>query len=154
MYRFFSWLAIGIAAAFLVVATASFSLPVIKWLAFAIGFGTLIVSGSIGFSYRQHIPTVLTALATALVSAWTVVATLVFSGATVQNLALASGLALAGLAITGITEHELDMEHALARSAAARPSTSSRSSTRAARSPCRRALRRASRAPDPRQRCR
>ena len=61
MYRFLSWMAIGIAAAFLVVATASFSLPVIKWLAFSIGFGTLIVSGSIGFSYRQQIPTALPA---------------------------------------------------------------------------------------------
>ena len=118
MYRFLSWMAIGIAAAFLVVATAAFSLPVIKWLAFSIGFGTLIVSGSIGFSYREHIPTVLTGLATALVSAWTVVASVVFSEASVQNLALASGLALAGLAITGITEHELDMERALTRSAA------------------------------------
>ena len=118
MYRFLSWMAIGIAAAFLVVATAAFSLPVIKWLAFSIGFGTLIVSGSIGFSYRVHIPTVLTGLATALVSAWTVVASVVFSESSVQNLALASGLALAGLAIAGITEHELAMEGALVRSAA------------------------------------
>jgi hypothetical protein len=118
MYRFLSWMTIGVAAAFLVVATAAFSLPVIKWLAFAIGFGTLIVSGSTGFSYRQHIPTVLTGLATALVSAWTVVASVVFSEATVQNLALASGLALAGLAIAGITEHELAMQGALVRSAA------------------------------------
>lgn len=118
MYRFLSWLAIGIAAAFLVLATAAFSLPVIKWLAFSIGFGTLIVSGSIGFSNRRHIPTVLTGLATAVVGAWTLVASVVFSEATVQNLALASGLALAGLAITGITEHELDMERALTRSAA------------------------------------
>jgi hypothetical protein len=117
MYRFLSWMAIGIAAAFLVVATAAFSLPVIKWLAFSIGFGTLIVSGSIGFSYREHIPTVLTGLATALVSAWTVVASVVFSEASVQNLALASGLALAGLAIAGVTEHELAMERALTRSA-------------------------------------
>ena len=60
----------------------------------------------------------LTGLATALVGAWTVVASVVFSEATVQNLALASGLALAGLAITGITEHELDMERALSHSAA------------------------------------
>ena len=118
MYRFLSWMAIGIAAAFLVVATGAFSLPVITGLAFSIGFGTLIVSGSIGFSYRQHIPTVLTGLATALVSGWTVVASVVFSEATVQNLALASGVALAALAITGITEHELNMERALTRSAA------------------------------------
>jgi hypothetical protein len=118
MYRFLSWMAIGIAAAFLVVATAAFSLPVIKWLAFGIGVGTLIVSSSISFSYRQQIPTLLTGLATALVSAWTVVASVVFSETTVQNLALASGLALAGLAITGVTEHELDIERALTRSTA------------------------------------
>lgn len=118
MYRFLSWLAIGIAAAFLVVATAAFSLPAISWLAFSIGLGALIVSGSIALSYRQHIPTALTAVATVLVSAWTVVASLVFSEATVQNLALASGLALAGLAITGITEHELVIERAVTRSAA------------------------------------
>ena len=118
MYRFLSWMAIGVAAAFLVVATAAFSLPVIKWLAFAIGFGTLIVSGSISFSYREHIPAVLIGLATALVSAWTVVASVVFSEASVQKLALASGLALAGLALAGITEHELAMEGAVVRSAA------------------------------------
>ena len=103
---------------FLVVATAAFSLPVIKWLAFSIGFGTLIVSGGISFSYREHIPAVLIGLATALVSAWTVVASVVFSEASVQNLALASGLALGGLAIAGISEQELDMERALTRSAA------------------------------------
>lgn len=118
MYRFLSWMAIAVAAAFLIIATAAFSLPVIKWLAFAIGFGSVIVSGSIGLSYRGHVPTVLTSLATALVSAWTVVASLVFSEATVQNLALASGLALAGLAIIGVTEHELVVERALSHSAA------------------------------------
>jgi hypothetical protein len=118
MYRFLSWMAIGVAAAFLVVATAAFSLPVIKWLAFATGLGTLIVSGSISFNARRDVPTALTALATVLASGWTVVASVVFSEATVQNLALASGLALAGLAMIGITEHELVVERALMRSAA------------------------------------
>jgi len=118
MYRFLSWMAIGIAAAFLVVATAAFSLPATKWLAFAIGLGTLAASAGVSYRYRRHIPTLVTATTTALVSLWTVVASLVFSEPTVQNLALASGLALAGLAITGITEHELDMERALTRSAA------------------------------------
>jgi hypothetical protein len=118
MYRFLSWMAIGVAAAFLVVATAAFSLPVIMWLAFATGLGTLIVSGSISFNARRDVPTALTALATVLVSGWTVVASVAFSEATVPNLALASGLALAGLAIIGITEHELVVERALMRSAA------------------------------------
>jgi hypothetical protein len=118
MYRFLSWMAIGIAAAFLVVATAAFSLPATKWLAFAIGLGTLAASAGVSYRYRRQIATLVTATTTALVSLWTVVASLVFSEPTVQNLALASGLALAGLAITGITEHELAMEGALARSAA------------------------------------
>src|SRR3989440_9221320 len=114
MYRFLSLMAIGIAAAFLVVATAAFSLPVIKWLAFSIGFGTLIVSGSISFSYREHIPAVLIGLATALVSAWTVVASRGFSEASVPNLALASGVARPRLADTGLGEHELEIARALA----------------------------------------
>jgi membrane-associated phospholipid phosphatase len=115
MYRFLSWMAIGIAAAFLVVATAAFSPLVTKWLAFAIGFGALIVSGSISFSYRPQIATLLTGITAAVVSAWTVVASVVFSQGAVENLALASGLALAGLAIIGVTEHELVMERAVAR---------------------------------------
>jgi hypothetical protein len=118
MYRFISWMAIGISAAFLVFATAAFSLPVTTWLAFAIALGTLLVSGGIAFSYRSHIATLLTAMAVAVVSAWTVVASLVFSQGTMNDLAFASGLALAGLAIIGITEHELDMERALSRPAA------------------------------------
>ncbi len=44
MPRFISWLVIGLAAGFLVVATASFSLAVTAWLAFSIGIGTLAVS--------------------------------------------------------------------------------------------------------------
>jgi hypothetical protein len=41
----------------------------------------------------------------ALIGAWTVVASLVFSESTVQNLALASSLAIAGLTIVGLTPH-------------------------------------------------
>jgi hypothetical protein len=114
MDRFVSWMAIDIAAAFLVFAAAAFSLPVTMWLAFAIGLGALIVSGSVSLSYRSHVATLLTGITAAGVSAWTVVASVVFSETTVQSLALASGLALAGLAIIGITEHELVMEHAVA----------------------------------------
>jgi hypothetical protein len=116
MYRFLSWMAIGIAAAFLVVATAAFSLPATKWLAFAIGLGTLAASAGVSYRYRRHIATLVTATTTALVSLWTVVASLVFSEPTVQNLALASGLALGALAIAGISEHEFAMERAIAHS--------------------------------------
>jgi hypothetical protein len=44
-----SWLTIGVAAAFLVVATAAFSLPAVTTLAFAIGIGTLLVSSGVAY---------------------------------------------------------------------------------------------------------
>jgi hypothetical protein len=45
-----------------------------------------------------------------LVSAWTIVASLVFSQSTVQNLALAGSLAMCGLALVGLTAHEVSSE--------------------------------------------
>ena len=47
MPPFISWLAIAVALAFLVVATAAFSLPAIPALAFALSIGTLLVSSAI-----------------------------------------------------------------------------------------------------------
>ena len=109
--RFTSWLAIGVAAAFLVVATASFSLSAIAWLAFAISIGTLVVSAGIAYRYRRQVSSLVAACATAVISVWTIVASLVFSEATAQNLALASALAVSGLALGGLTAHEVTVEH-------------------------------------------
>jgi hypothetical protein len=109
--RYIAWLTIGLAAAFLVIASASFtSLAAIAWLAFGISIGTLVVSAGIAYRYRNHLPTLVTAVVAAVVSAWTIVASLVFSQPTVQNLALAGSLAIAGLAIVGLTAHELSSE--------------------------------------------
>jgi hypothetical protein len=109
--RYFSWLAIGVTSAFLVVASASFaSLTAIAWLAFAISIGTLVVSVGIAYRYRDHWPTLVTGTVTAVVSAWTVVASVVFSHPTVQNLALASSLAIVGLGLVGLTANELTSE--------------------------------------------
>jgi hypothetical protein len=108
--RFTSWLAIGIAAGFLVIATAVFSLSTIVWLSFVIGIGTLLVSGGIAYSYRQDIASLVLACVVAVISGWTVVASLVFSQATVQNLTLASALAVSGLAVAGLATHEMSLE--------------------------------------------
>jgi hypothetical protein len=113
MSRYLSWLVVGIAAAFLVVASAAFSTPVIAALAFAISIGTLVVSGSIAYRDRSSVATVYTAALVALVSAWTIVASLVFSDSTVQHLALASSLAVSGLTLVGLTVHEVSTEHAV-----------------------------------------
>ena len=109
--RYISWLGIGLAAAFLVVASSAFtSLRTVADLGFAISIGTLVVSAGIGYRYRKHIPTVLTAAVTVVVSAWTLVACLVFSVATARTLAFAGSLAIAGLALVGLTVHELSSE--------------------------------------------
>lgn len=115
MPRFISWLVTGSAAAFLVVATASFSLPTIEWLTFAIATGVLVVSTATAYAYRSHLVTLAAALATAAVGGWTIVASLVFSQPTVQNLALGSALAIDALSIVGIVVHELCTERAAAQ---------------------------------------
>src|SRR4029077_4712806 len=94
MSRFISWLAVGVAAGFLVVATASFSLGTIAWLSFAIAVGALVVSAGIVYYDRANSLSRYAALVIVAISAWTVVASLVFPETTVQNLALASALAI------------------------------------------------------------
>jgi hypothetical protein len=116
MPRFFSWIAVGIAAGFLVVVGASFPLSTVMWLTFAISVGTLVVSVALAVGYYRDIPTLVTALVTAVVSAWTIVASLVFSLQTVEELGLAAGIAIAALAIVGVTAHEVENELALSRS--------------------------------------
>jgi hypothetical protein len=48
---------------------------------------------------------------TAVISAWMIVASVVFSQPTVQSLAFAGSLALAGLVLVGLTINELSSEH-------------------------------------------
>ena len=113
MSRYVSWLAIGIAASFLVVASAAFSTAAVTALAFAISIGTLIVSAGIAYLERRSVAAAYTAVLIALISAWTIVASLVFSQSTVQHLALASSLAIAGLTVVGLATHELSLERAV-----------------------------------------
>jgi hypothetical protein len=108
--RFISWLTLGLAAAFLVVATAAFTLPVITALALGVGIGMLVVSLGVAYRYSTHVPTLVPAVAIALVSAWTIVASQVFSQATVQNLTLADSLAVSALALIGLIAHEVSTE--------------------------------------------
>ena len=92
------------------------SLSAIEWLAFSIAVGTLAVSVAIGWTYRRHLATLGTSLTTAVISGWTIAASVVFSQSTVQNLALASALAIDALAIVGITAHELSNEDVIVHS--------------------------------------
>ena len=112
MPRFLSWLALALAAAFLVVVSVSFSPTAIGPLAFAISIGTLVVSAGIAVYDRRYVPSLVTAVLVAVITAWTIVASLVFSQSTVQNLALGASLAISGLAVVGLTAHEVSHERA------------------------------------------
>jgi hypothetical protein len=111
--RYFAFLSLGIAAAFLVVASQAFSAVDIANLALGVGIGTLAVSLGLALGYRRHVPSALTALATGVVSAWMIVASQVFSLADVQNLTFADALGIAGLAIIGLSAHELSVERVI-----------------------------------------
>lgn len=108
--RYLSWLALAIAATFLIVASTTFALFDVANLALGVGIGMLIVSLFIAYRYSTHVPSLLAGGASAIVSAWTIVASQVFSLHVVQELTLANGLALAALAVIGLTANELSSE--------------------------------------------
>lgn len=116
MPRFSSWIAVGLAGAFLIVASVNYGASTVATLAFAVSIATLVISAGIAVAYRRHLATAVTAVLTAAVSAWTLVASLIFSSETAQNLAFAGSLAIGALALVGLTVHELSVErvvHAL-----------------------------------------
>jgi hypothetical protein len=108
--RYMSYLSLGVAAAFLVVATYAFSLSTIAALSLGVGLGMLAVSLGVAVRYRKDLPSLGVSAAIAAVSAWMIVSSQVFGQSTVSDLTFASALAVAGLAAIGLTAHELDTE--------------------------------------------
>jgi hypothetical protein len=108
--RFLSFLSLGIAAAFLVVATAVYPLSTVVDLSLGIGIGMLVVSLAIADHYRDHLPSLVVGTSSAIVSAWMIVSSQLFSRPTVDDLTFASALAVGALAAIGLTAHELSAE--------------------------------------------
>jgi hypothetical protein len=111
--RYISWVALGIAAAFPVVASTAFALIDISNLALGVGVGTLVMSVLLAYRYRTDVATLLVAAATAIVSAWMIIDSTVFSLREIQGLTLADGLALLALSLIGLTTQELAEEQAV-----------------------------------------
>jgi hypothetical protein len=107
--RYLSNATLALAGGFLIVASRAFTQPNIEWLAFAMGIVAVALSAGIALKDRGTVQRGLDVL-TAGIGAWTIIETLVFSGATNTHLAFASGLALAALALAGLTNHELSTE--------------------------------------------
>jgi hypothetical protein len=114
--RFAYNMLLTLAAGFLVVATQAFLPATVAWITFAVGAGLALLSAAtlvlrVGPMQRGLSATAL------LIAAWTIVASLVFTPATVLWLGFASALALIALAVAGLTAHELSTErvvHSLA----------------------------------------
>jgi hypothetical protein len=111
--RYFSYLALGVAAAFLAVATAAFSLSTVVALSIGIGIAMLAVSVNITIRNRKDPPSLVVGACIALVSAWTILAALVFSKGTVDDLTFSSALAIGALTVVGLTVHELEAERTM-----------------------------------------
>jgi hypothetical protein len=111
--RFVTNAILAVAAGFLVVASQAFSSSTTAWIAFGIAIGILTVAclaqadTSRGLVQRSLDGIV------AIVSAWTIVASVVFSGATVRWLSTGEALALVALALAGLTYNEVREQKAV-----------------------------------------
>jgi hypothetical protein len=97
---------IALAAGFLVVASQAFSPSTTGWLAFAIAIGTLAVACLAQADRSRGIVQRALDGAIALLSAWTIVASVVFDGRVVTWLTLGESIGLVGLAYVGLNYHE------------------------------------------------
>lgn len=107
--RYLTNIALVILGSFLVVASQAWAPTTFMWLMFGGGVAALVFSGAAALPRRGVSQRVLDGLL-AILSAWTIVASLVFAGSTVTWLGFASGVAFVGLAVIGLTLHELITE--------------------------------------------
>jgi hypothetical protein len=107
--RYLSNLALTVAAGFLVVATQAFTLGTVTSLTFALSIGFLVISLFMLIADRTLVQRAIGGLG-AVISAWTIVASLIFAQTTVQTLGFAAALAMVGLGLIGLTVHELTTE--------------------------------------------
>ena len=108
--RYLYYIALAIAAGFLAVASAGFPLSTVVNLTLGVGIATLVVSLGIAAFYRDSVPALVVGAASAVVSAWMIVASQVYAATTVDNITFASALVLGALALIGLTAHELGAE--------------------------------------------
>jgi hypothetical protein len=67
--RYLSYLCLGVAAAFLVVATVAFPLSTVVWLSLGLGIGMLAVSLGVAARSREDVPSLVISSCIAAVSA-------------------------------------------------------------------------------------
>jgi hypothetical protein len=108
--RFASFMTLALIAGFLVVATQAFTLPVVQWLTFGIAVASLLLTLAIAVGLRRHLPSAILGGLGAAISAWTIVASLVFGLTAVMWLGFSAAIALLAIAGGGLIAHELSTE--------------------------------------------
>jgi hypothetical protein len=108
--RYLTNVALAILGGFLVVASQAFAPATLTWLMLGVGAASLaIVVPAIALPQRGSLQRVLDG-GVAILGTWTIVAGLVFAGATVTWLGFASGIGFVAIALGALTAHELSTE--------------------------------------------
>lgn len=107
--RYATNLALALMGGFLVVVSQAWSLSVFMWVMLGIGVAAVALAGTAALPHRSRAQRTLDGII-GLLGAWTIVASLVFSGTVVTWLGFASGIAFVALALVGLTLHELRTE--------------------------------------------
>ncbi len=106
--RYFSNLVLALLAGFIVVVTQAFASSTVGWLAFAAGV-VFVLAGTAMLPRPGWLHRALSA-ATAGLGVLIIIESLLASGSTVIWLSFAGALGVLGLAIAGLTAHELSTE--------------------------------------------
>jgi hypothetical protein len=107
--RFTTNVGLAIAGGFAIVASQVWSVPVFMWLMLGTGALAIALSLTAVLPARGGAQRSLDTVAATL-GAWTIVASLVFTGSLVTWLGFASGAAFVVLGLIGLTLHELSTE--------------------------------------------
>jgi hypothetical protein len=105
--RFVSNAVVALAAGFVVVASQAFSPSTTGWIAFGIAIGILAVACLVQADRSRGLAQRGLDGATAVVSGWAIVASVVFSGAALRWLTAGEGIALVALAYAGLAIDQL-----------------------------------------------
>jgi hypothetical protein len=108
--RYLTNLALALLGGFLVVTSQAFAAGTFGWLMLGVGIAALVICvPAIAIRSRGIGQRGIDSLVS-LLGAWTIVASQVFAGSTVTWLGFASGAALVGLGVAGLSVHELSTE--------------------------------------------
>ena len=119
MVRFIGNTSLGLAGAFLVAASLGFSAGTAAWLMFGVALGIVALLGVAQLDRRRSLVQHALDGLTGSLALWAVVASVIFTGATVTWLSFAEAVGFVTLAVAGLAAHELGKHQATARPQAA-----------------------------------